>query len=145
MQEKKLATQMFLANEDKVHKQTLKQFLRTYTFYLNKILLAYADPFIEKQNRQYLRQLDFRKLSKISNVFNRLTVEGKLSILNEIQKDPKVASIEVISNTSIPSGIRERSSSSSSRGSKSYISTSQHNALFTTEHSHKNNDVVIDP
>ena len=46
---------MFLANDDKVNKQTLKQFLKTYTFYVSKILLAYTDPFIEKQNKQYLR------------------------------------------------------------------------------------------
>ena len=49
--DKKLATKMFLANEDKVQKGTLKQFLKTYGFYLSKILTAYTDPFIEKQNR----------------------------------------------------------------------------------------------
>ena len=111
--DKKLATKMFLTNEDnKVKKGTLKQFLKTYSFYLSKIMTAYTDPFIEKQNKQYLRQLDFKKLSKISNVFNRLTVEGKQTILQEIEKNPKMASIEVISNTSIPSGLRDRSSSS---------------------------------
>lgn len=46
---------MFLMTEEKVKLQSLKSFLKTYNFYVSKLMTARVDPFIEKQNRQYLR------------------------------------------------------------------------------------------
>ena len=59
MREKKLSTQIYLMTEEKVRKSSTKDFLKTYNYYVNKLLLAKVDPFIEKQNRNYLRQFDF--------------------------------------------------------------------------------------
>ena len=62
---------MLLQTDDKVRSQSLSQFLKTYNFYVNKLLLAKVDPFIEKQNKNYLKQFD---LDQMSNVFNRLNL-----------------------------------------------------------------------
>ena len=64
--QKSIYAQLMLQTDDKVRLQTLSQFLKTYNHYVNKLLLAKVDPFIEKQNKNYLRVLD---LAKISNVF----------------------------------------------------------------------------
>ena len=44
--QKKLATKMFTMTDDKVRMQTLKQFLKTYNYYVSRLLLARVDPFI---------------------------------------------------------------------------------------------------
>ena len=53
---KRLDAKTFLAttNESKERNQSLKEFLTTYNVYIHKILLAKTDPFIDKQNRQYM-------------------------------------------------------------------------------------------
>ena len=48
MKEKKLTTKIFSMTEDKVKLQSVKSFLKTYNYYVNKLLLARVDPFIEK-------------------------------------------------------------------------------------------------
>ena len=85
MRANNMKTQMFLMTDEKVRMQSLTQFLRQYNYYVNKLLLARVDPFIEKKSKQYLQQLDFNKLDKVSNVFNRLTEDAKLQILDQIQ------------------------------------------------------------
>lgn len=57
---------------DKVQKAKLKPFLAKFNYYINKLLIAKSDPFIESRNRVYLQRLDFDKLDKIQGVFNRL-------------------------------------------------------------------------
>ena len=75
--------------------------MKTYNYYVNKLLLARVDPFIEKQNRLYLREMDFNKLGKISNVFNRLTASAKLDFINLLQTDTNQASLAVVNSKSI--------------------------------------------
>lgn len=75
--------------------------MKTYNYYVNKLLLARVDPFIEKQNRLYLREMDFNKLGKISNVFNRLTASAKLDFINLLQNDRNQASLAVVNSKSI--------------------------------------------
>ena len=40
---------------DKVQKAKLKPFLAQFNYYINKLLIAKSDPFIEARNRVYLR------------------------------------------------------------------------------------------
>ena len=76
MQEQNLNKQIFLMTDEKVRLQSLKQFLRTYVRYVNKLLMTQDDPFLQHKHRKYLRKLDFNKLSKVSNVFERLSLNS---------------------------------------------------------------------
>ena len=57
--------EIFLMTPEKVRNAKLHHFLAKYNYYINKLLITKSDPFIEKQNRIYLRALDFKKLSKL--------------------------------------------------------------------------------
>ena len=48
--EKELSRAIFLATPDKVNQQSLSDFLKTYNYYINKLLVSKSDPFIQKQN-----------------------------------------------------------------------------------------------
>ena len=50
---------------EKIAKQRLHEFLKQYNYYINRLLIAKSDPFIEKQNKCYLRRLEFVKLAKL--------------------------------------------------------------------------------
>lgn len=50
---------------EKIRKAKLNDFLAQYNYYINKLLIAKSDPFIEKQNKCYLRRLDYDKLDKL--------------------------------------------------------------------------------
>lgn len=76
MQEQNLNKQIFLMTDEKVRLQSLKQFLRTYVRYVNKLLMTQDDPFLQHKHRKYLHKLDFNKLSKVSNVFERLSLNS---------------------------------------------------------------------
>ena len=47
-QKKSIYAQVMTQTDDKVQLQTLSQFLKTYNYYVSKLLLARVDPFIEK-------------------------------------------------------------------------------------------------
>ena len=53
--EKEVSRAIFLATPDKVSKQKLSVFLKQYNYFINKLLVAKSDPFIEKQNKLHLR------------------------------------------------------------------------------------------
>ena len=48
MRENKLKHKMFSMTDEKVRLQSLKSFLKTYNYYVSKLLLARVDPFIDK-------------------------------------------------------------------------------------------------
>ena len=50
---------------EKVKKAKLQGFLNKYNYYIGKLLMTKCDTFIEKQNRIYMRAIDFGKLSKL--------------------------------------------------------------------------------
>ena len=70
--EKEVSRAIFLATPDKVSKQKLSVFLKQYNYFINKLLIAKSDPFIEKQNKLHLRQRDADELYQLKNVFDRL-------------------------------------------------------------------------
>jgi len=53
--EKEVSRAIFLATPDKVNKQKLSVFLKQYNYFINKLMIAKSDPFIEKQNKLHLR------------------------------------------------------------------------------------------
>jgi len=63
---------------DKIQKHKLKDFLKLYNYYINKLLIGKSDPFIEKQNRIYLRRREADSLLKLRNVFARLVSDPAL-------------------------------------------------------------------
>ena len=60
-----MSKQIFLMTPEKIAKQRLHEFLKQYNYYINRLLIAKSDPFIEKQNKCYLRRLEFVKLEKL--------------------------------------------------------------------------------
>ena len=62
---------------EKLNKQKLSEFLQQYNYYINRLLIARSDPFIEQKNKCYLRKLEFDKLSQLKKVFDRLQADAK--------------------------------------------------------------------
>lgn len=60
---------------EKMKKVNLREFLARYNYYINKLLITKSDPYIEKQNKCYLKRLDFDKLDSLKNVFTRLAAD----------------------------------------------------------------------
>ena len=73
--EKEIGKQIFLMTPEKLKKQKLQEFMQQYNFYINRLLIAKSDPFIEQRNKCYLRKLEFDKLAEIQKVFERLQVD----------------------------------------------------------------------
>jgi len=86
--QKRVATKMFLATEEKVKKQTLKDFIRVYSYYINNIMMQRMDPYITEKRKQYLMQVDINKLSKFANVFTRLNVDTKEKVIEKLNSEP---------------------------------------------------------
>ena len=107
MQEQNLNKQIFLMTDEKVRLQSLKQFLRTYVRYVNKLLMTQDDPFLQQKHKKYLRNLDFNKLSKVSNVFERLSLNSQLCFLEEIKRDKKLAGIVATKNESMSQWLKK--------------------------------------
>ena len=117
--QKKLATKMFTMTDDKVRMQTLKQFLKTYNYYVSRLLLARVDPFIQSQNKKYLRQLDLNKLQKISNVFSRLNATSKIDFIETISGGDAANDLNDLSptkQTSVESAMKKQQSPLLKRG-----------------------------
>ena len=128
MEEQALNKQIFLMTDEKVRLQSLKQFLKTYVRYVNKLLLTQDDPFLQNQHRKYLRMIDFNKLSKVSNVFERLSLNSQLGFLAEIKKDKQLASLVATKNETMQRWLK-----------KSYIANNQHDL----EHSSEDSEVSV--
>ena len=45
--EKEIGKQIFLMTPEKLQKQKLQEFMQQYNFYINRLLIAKSDPFIE--------------------------------------------------------------------------------------------------
>ena len=61
---------------DKMKKEKLSEFLLKYNYYINRLLIAKSDPFIEQKNKSYLRKLEFDKLGRLKEVFDRLQADA---------------------------------------------------------------------
>ena len=68
VKEKEVSRAIFLATPDKVNNQNLKDFLKQYNYYINKLMNSKSDPFLEKQNQLHLRNRDAQNLVKL-NIF----------------------------------------------------------------------------
>lgn len=50
----------------------LEKFIKTYNYYIHKLLWSTADPFLQTKRKQYQIQCESHRLDKFANVFNRL-------------------------------------------------------------------------
>lgn len=50
----------------------LEKFIKTYNYYIHKLLWSNADPFLQTKRKQYQIQCESHRLDKFANVFNRL-------------------------------------------------------------------------
>lgn len=66
-----------LLQEDakKIKKSSLEQFMKTYNYYIYKLLWSQVDPFLKQKHKQYQVQCESHRLSKDANVFNRLKID----------------------------------------------------------------------
>ena len=81
--EKEIGKQIFLMTPEKLKKQKLQEFMQQYNFYINRLLIAKSDPFIEQRNKCYLRKLEFDKLEEIQKVFERLQMNASKKLKPE--------------------------------------------------------------
>ena len=72
MKRKKVTKQLYIPNAENASKLSTKQFLKNYVWYINRLLMAKSDPFIKAKSEVYIRNVDFKKLTKVANVFKRL-------------------------------------------------------------------------
>ena len=57
--------------------------------------MSKSDPFIKAKSEAYLRNVDFQKLTKFANVFNRLNQDARNRVIGLIEKDPALAGYEM--------------------------------------------------
>ena len=70
-------------------------------------MMSKSDPFIAGKGANYVKHVDFEKLSKFANVFNRLNEKSKLKVLGMIEKDRLLAGYGASSATNINSILGE--------------------------------------
>ena len=66
---------MLTDNEEKCKMTRTEQFMKTYNFYIHKLLWANCDPFMKAKRKQYQKQCESHRLDKYANVFNRLAYD----------------------------------------------------------------------
>ena len=107
MKTRKVASQLFIPGSEKHKLMTTKTFLDRYVFYINKLLNSRADPFIKSRSEAYMKQIDYDKLSKFTNVFDRLSNHAKAKVLGMIEENPLLAGYGVNSTKSITASLGE--------------------------------------
>eukprot|EP00347_Sterkiella_histriomuscorum_P023837 403333216 len=65
-------TKLFMENDDKGKMSKLEKFIKTYNYYIHKLLWSTADPYLQQKRKQYQQQCESHRLDKFANVFNRL-------------------------------------------------------------------------
>lgn len=66
-----------VANDEQVNNQSVDKIIKTYSFYINKILNYKVDPFITVKRQAWTDLINMDKLKKLANVFDRLHPENK--------------------------------------------------------------------
>ena len=76
----------------------LEQFLKTYTYYIKKLLWLNVDPFLTEKHNQFLSRQESHKTDKFANVFNRLEFDKQ----QRIQKEAAAAATGTGTGTNAP-------------------------------------------